>query len=60
MDPSTFYAQGNAEFVEERYAEAVSAYNVAIELADDQVPRFKSRGYCQPKDRKIIRMPFSE
>merc|ERR1719321_2033609 len=49
MDPSTFYAQGNAEFVEERYAEAVSAYNVAIELADDQAAYFRARAAAQLK-----------
>ena len=49
MDPSTFYAQGNAEFVEERYTEAVSAYNVAIELADDQAAYFRARAAAQLK-----------
>ena len=49
MDPSTFYAQGNAEFVEERYAEAVSAYNVAIELADDQAAYFRARAAAHLK-----------
>lgn len=49
MDPSTFFAQGNADFVDERFADAVNAFTLAIELNDGQAAYFRNRAAARLK-----------